>query len=119
MAQKLSPAARRAKAARDKAYAMTPDRRKKKADAQKKRRAAPNKAKGKAKATPKPVIPAVSCMAPPSEVSEPAKRDPKIGPVQENDTMARVSAIKKIPATPFRLALSSVEFPQLEGKVNS
>jgi len=47
MAQKLSPAARRAKAARDKAYAMTPERRKKKADAQKKRRAAPNKAKGK------------------------------------------------------------------------
>ena len=47
MTQKLSPAARRAKAARDKAYAMTPDRRKKKADAQKKRRAAPNKAKGK------------------------------------------------------------------------
>ena len=47
MAQKLSPTARRAKAARDLAYAMTPDRRRKKADAQKKRRAAPSKSKGK------------------------------------------------------------------------
>jgi hypothetical protein len=35
MAQKLSPTARRAKAARDLAYAMTPDRRRKKADSQK------------------------------------------------------------------------------------
>ena len=45
--QKLSPTARRAKAARDLAYAMTPARRKKKADSQKRRRAAPNKSKGK------------------------------------------------------------------------
>ena len=48
MGQKLSATARRAKAARDLAYAMTPARRKKKADSQKKRRAAPNKANGKA-----------------------------------------------------------------------
>ena len=47
MAQKLSPQARRDKAARDKAYAMTPDRRKKKADSQRKRRAAGSKANGK------------------------------------------------------------------------
>ncbi len=47
MAQKLSPAARRAKAARDKAYAMTPARRAKKADAQRRRRANPSAAKGK------------------------------------------------------------------------
>ena len=47
MGQKLSATARRAKAARDLAYAMTPARRKKKADSQKRRRAAPNKAKGK------------------------------------------------------------------------
>src|SRR5690554_8192375 len=43
------------------------------------------RAKGKAKAKPKPPIPAVNCIAPPSEVSEPAKSDPKIGPVHEND----------------------------------
>lgn len=45
--QKLSPEARKKKAARDLAYAKTPDRRAKKADAQKKRRAEPDKAKGK------------------------------------------------------------------------
>ena len=40
MAQKLSPTARRAKAARDKRYAMTPRRRKMKAENQRLRRAA-------------------------------------------------------------------------------
>jgi len=47
MPQKLSPAAKRAKAARDKAYAMTPRRRKMKAENQKRRRAAGSVAKGK------------------------------------------------------------------------
>ena len=47
MAQRLSPQARRDKAARDKAYAMTPDRREKKADSQRRRRAAGSKANGK------------------------------------------------------------------------
>ena len=45
--QNLSPAARRAKAARDKAYAMTPERRKKKAENQKRRRAAGSEADNK------------------------------------------------------------------------
>ena len=40
MAQKLSPTARRAKAARDKQYAMTPRRRRMKAENQRLRRAA-------------------------------------------------------------------------------
>jgi len=47
MPQKLSAAAKRAKAARDKAYAMTPERRAKKAHAQRERRKAGSKAKGK------------------------------------------------------------------------
>ena len=47
MAQNLSPAARRAKAARDKAYAVTPARRKKKAHSQRQRRSDPSGAKGK------------------------------------------------------------------------
>lgn len=47
MPQKLSPAARRAKAARDKAYAMTPARRAKKAHAQRMRRKAGDTAEGK------------------------------------------------------------------------
>lgn len=45
MAQKLSPMAKRDKAARDLAFAKTPARRAKKADAQRKHRANPN-AKG-------------------------------------------------------------------------
>ena len=47
MPQKLSAAAKRAKAARDKAYAMTPERRAKKAHAQRERRKAGSKANGK------------------------------------------------------------------------
>ena len=47
MPQNLSPQARRDKAARDKAYAMTPDRRAKKAHAQREARANPAAAKNK------------------------------------------------------------------------
>ena len=47
MTQKLSPAARRDKAARDKAYAMTPARRRKKAENQRRRRAAGPEANNK------------------------------------------------------------------------
>ena len=43
MPQKLSPTARRAKAARDLAFAKTPARRAKKADAQRRHRANPGK----------------------------------------------------------------------------
>lgn len=46
MRQQLSPAARRAKRARDKAYAMTPDRKAKKAHAQRERRKNPTEAIG-------------------------------------------------------------------------
>lgn len=59
-----------------------------------------NTTKGSASESPNPAIPAVSCIAPPSAESDPAKSDPKIGPVQENDTIAKVSAIKKIPIIP-------------------
>jgi hypothetical protein len=45
--QKLSPEARKKKAARDLAYAKTPDRRAKKADSQRRRRAEPSASKGK------------------------------------------------------------------------
>ena len=47
MAQKLSATARRDKAARDKAYAMSPDRKAKKAHAEREARANPSAAKGK------------------------------------------------------------------------
>jgi len=47
MRQKLSPQARRDKAARDKAYAMSPARKAKKAHAQRERRKDPSAAKNK------------------------------------------------------------------------
>jgi hypothetical protein len=69
--------------------------------------------KGRAKANPKPAIPTVSWSAPPSAVSEPASNEPKIGPVQEKDTIAKVRAIKKIPNTPPLPEAASERFPQL------
>ena len=59
-----------------------------------------NKTNGKASATPNPSIPIESCIAPWVLVNEPAKSDPNIGPVQENETTAKVKAIKKTPTTP-------------------
>src|SRR6056300_576877 len=67
-----------------------------------------NSTKGSPKATPKPNIPMLNCIAPPSAVKEPANRDPKIGPVQEKETIASVSAIKKIPSPPRTADASSV-----------
>ena len=78
-----------------------------------------NKAKGSAKANPKPVIPALNCIAPPSEVKEPANKEPKIGPVQEKEIIARVSAIKKIPIMPPTLEAVSILSPQELGNVTS
>ena len=54
-----------------------------------------NNAKGNASAKPKPANPLVSGQAPP--LNEPTNKEPSIGPVQENETIASVSAIKKIP----------------------
>ena len=78
-----------------------------------------NNPKGSAKANPKPAIPKVSWSAPPSTVIEPASNEPNIGPVHEKDTIAKVSAIKKIPNTPPPAEAASERFPQLLGKVNS
>ena len=76
-------------------------------------------AKGRPNATPNPPIPAVNCHAPPSEERDPAKSEPRIGPVHENETIESVSAIKKtpnIPPTPSPLLVIEV---QLAGSVNS
>src|SRR5690606_5918194 len=78
-----------------------------------------NNANGKAKATPKPVIPTVSCVAPPSLDNEPANSEPNIGPVQENETMAKVKAIKNIPIIPPAPEALSILFPQECGSVSS
>src|SRR6187551_2376857 len=56
-----------------------------------------NNAKGKASPRPNPPIPKDNCMAPPSFVNAPASKEPSMGPVQENETIARVNAIKNMP----------------------
>ncbi len=68
-----------------------------------------NKANGSARANPKPPIPNVNCIAPPSLLREPPKSEPKIGPVQEKETMAKVRAIKNMPTIPpILVALLSI-----------
>ena len=78
-----------------------------------------NKAKGSPSAKPKPPIPTVNCQAPESAVREPANKDPKIGPVQENETIARVRAMKNIPANPPTDSLLVEDAAHEDGKVKS
>src|SRR5215469_8599293 len=71
---------------------------------------------GNATANPKPARPAVNGHDPCTAV--PASNEPRIGPVQEKETMAKVKAIKNIPTIPspdLELAL----FPKLDGSVIS
>src|SRR3954469_10431251 len=76
-------------------------------------------AKGNASPKPKPPIPKLNCIAPPLLVRAPAKRDPRIGPVQEKETMANVSAIKKIPLKLPIPALASVRVAKSPGNLIS
>src|SRR5450631_1532409 len=78
-----------------------------------------NRAKGNARAKPKPPMPTVSCTAPPFVDKDPASNEPSMGPVQENETSANVSAIKNIPIKPPAPDLASAEFAMLLGKVIS
>ena len=57
-----------------------------------------NTVNGSASANPKPASPAVNGHDPCEAV--PASNEPSMGPVHENETMARVNAMKKIPAVP-------------------
>ena len=78
-----------------------------------------NKVNGKAKAVPKPTMPKVSCSAPPSEDKAPTKREPRIGPVQEKETIAKVKAIKKVPTIPPIFDALSILLDHECGKVRS
>src|SRR5690606_17389948 len=79
-----------------------------------------NNVNGKASANPKPDIPSDNCIAPPSDVKELPNKVPKIGPVHENETIAKVNAIKKMPTIPpILLALLSKALLHDAGKVNS
>ena len=76
-------------------------------------------ARGRASPNPNPAIPKVNCIGPPSDERAPTRRVPSIGPVQENETMARVRAIKKIP-TKFPIPdLESAPLAILPGSVIS
>ena len=75
-----------------------------------------NTVNGNASANPKPASPAVNGHDPCEAV--PANKEPRMGPVQEKETMASVKAIKKMPAVPSperALAL----FAKPDGKVIS
>ena len=78
-----------------------------------------NKANGKPRANPNPPIPAVNSQAPESPVNDPANKVPKIGPVQEKDTIAKVSAMKNIPIIPAADSFLDDLLTQEEGRVNS
>ena len=78
-----------------------------------------NNAKGSASANPNPPIPKLSCIAPPFVAKEPANKEPNIGPVQENETKAKVKAIKKIPKIFPTPALLSAPDEMLAGNVIS
>ena len=79
-----------------------------------------NKPKGSPSAKPKPNIPNDNCIAPESEEIDPARSDPKIGPVQEKETIAKVNAMKKIPKVPLNFEdLLSEKLTQLFGNFNS
>ena len=59
-----------------------------------------NNANGKPNANPNPAIPTVKFQAPPPAEEALANKAPNIGPVQENDTNAKVTAIKNTPTNP-------------------
>ena len=69
--------------------------------------------KGKANASENPNITAVGAAKEP--VAAPANALPTNGPVHENDTMANVAAMKKMPMSPPRSAAWSVLLAQLVG----
>ncbi len=58
-------------------------------------------------------------MAPPFVERDPANNEPRMGPVQENETSARVSAIKNIPAKPPIPDRASTLLETLLGRVIS
>src|SRR5688572_23289087 len=75
-----------------------------------------NKANGNARPKPNPPIPKDNCVAPPSFDKAPANKEPRIGPVQEKETMANVSAIKKMPQKSLRLERESILLAKPPGR---
>ena len=79
-----------------------------------------SKVNGIANATPKPSIPYVKSIAPPSDVNVPTRRVPKIGPVHEKETKHSVRDIKKVDIKPlYKFDLVSTVLDQEDGRVIS
>ena len=76
-----------------------------------------NNAKGNASANPKPAKPAVNGHAPP--LNEPTSKEPKMGPVQENETITNVNAMKNIPPILPNPLFESALLAMLPGNVIS
>ena len=74
---------------------------------------------GNAKPSPKPSIAIVNNVAPPSVDKTPPITAPKAGPVQENETIISVKAIKKIPTNPPLFEALSTLFAREDGIVIS
>ena len=75
---------------------------------------AANKPKGSASAREKPNMPTKGPIPP--IVADSTRRVPTIGPVQENETSARVNAIKNIPINPPFLEAESALFIHVFGR---
>src|SRR5215203_1730994 len=78
-----------------------------------------NRINGNPNPNPKPAIPAVNCQAPLDPLSAPTNRAPKMPLVQENETMAKVNAMKKIPSKFPNPAFESALLAKLLGSVIS
>src|ERR1700744_5830956 len=77
------------------------------------------RAKGRPSANPNPAMATVSWTAPPFCPRAPTSSVPRMGPVQEKETMARVRAMKKIPPRLPMLDFESTELEMLLGSVIS
>ena len=62
-----------------------------------------NKVNGNERANPKPNIPYVRSIEPPSPEILPTNNVPRIGPVQEKETNTRVKDMKKVDNNPFEI----------------
>src|SRR5579872_495491 len=78
-----------------------------------------NSAKGNPSARPNPAIATVNWMPPPFWSSAPTRRLPRIGPVQEKETITSVSAIKNIPPRLPRPERESILVDSPLGRVSS
>jgi hypothetical protein len=74
---------------------------------------------GNANPNPKPNIAMDKIVAPPSEFKDVPNTNPNAGPMQENETIIKVNAMKNIPSNPPEFEALSTLFDNLLGIVIS